>query len=62
VAKRGKAIDPEQKYYSPRQAARVLGVSEYLVYQGVKDGTVPHRKLGERILVPVSWVIDPTQN
>lgn len=57
MAKGGKAIDPEQRFYSPRQAARVLGVSEYLVYHGVDDNTIPHRKLGARILIPKEWVL-----
>ena len=57
MARGGKAIDPEQRFYSPRQAARVLGVSEYLIYQGVKAGSVPHRKLGGRILIAQDWVL-----
>ncbi len=52
-----KPIHPDQPYVSPRQAARVLGVSEYLVYQGVTDNTIPHRTLGNRILIPKEWVI-----
>ena len=58
MAKGGKAINPEQKFYSPRQAARVLGVSEYLVYRGVDNHTIPHRKLGARILIPKEWVME----
>ena len=57
MAKSGKAIDPEQKFYSPRQAARVMGVSEYLIYHGVAEGDIPHRKLGGRILISQDWVL-----
>ena len=51
-----KPIQPDQQYVSPRQAARALGVSEYLVYQGVSNGSIPHRTLGQRILIPLEWV------
>ncbi len=49
-------IDPDQRYLSPRQAAQVLGVSEYLLYREVSEGNIPHRKLGTRILIPREWV------
>ncbi len=35
VARKVKALNPDQKYCSPRQAAKALGVSEYLVHDGV---------------------------
>ncbi|MCL4495897.1 MAG: helix-turn-helix domain-containing protein [Firmicutes bacterium] len=53
---RGKPINPEQKYVSPRQAARLLGVSEFLIYREVAAGHIPHRKIGSRILIPMSWI------
>lgn len=49
-------IDPEARYLSPRQAARLLGVAESIVYQGVRRDEIPHRKLGKRILIPRDWV------
>jgi excisionase family DNA binding protein len=51
-----KPLDPAQLWCSPRQAAQILGVSEYLLYREIADGRVPHRRVGGRILVPVSWL------
>ena len=56
MARKVKAINPEQKYCSPRQAARVLGVSEYLIYAEANGNRIPHRKIGKRILIPMSWI------
>ncbi len=59
MARHGKPIDPEARFLSPRQAARVLGVSEFLIYNGVAAGEVPCRRLGQRILIPRDWVDQP---
>ncbi len=56
MARKVKPINLQQKYCSPRQAAAVLGTSEYLVYRECEADTIPHRKLGRRILIPVEWV------
>lgn len=56
-----KPITPEQKYCSPRQAAVALGCSEYLVYRECLTGGIPHRKVGQRILIPVWWLDEPRQ-
>ncbi len=58
MARKVKAINAEQKYCSPRQAAKILGVSEYLVYAAANEDRIPHRKLGKRILIPVDWVMN----
>lgn len=58
MSRKGKPIDPEAHFLSPRQAARVLGVSEFLIYNGVTTGDVPCRRLGQRILIPRDWVDD----
>ena len=56
MARRVKPINPEQQYCSPRQAGRVMGVSEYLIYKMFHDGGIPGaRELGDRILIPVEW-------
>lgn len=55
MPRRVSPINPEQRYLSPRQCARVLGVSEYLVYRGVANGDIPCRRLGERILIAREW-------
>ncbi len=57
MARKRKPINPEQKYCSPRQAAPVMGISEYLLYWMFHEGQIPGaRMLGDRILIPVSWV------
>lgn len=56
MARKVKPIDAQQKYCSPRQAAKALGVSEYLIYHQLD--IIPHRVLGTRILIPVSWVMN----
>ena len=56
MARKVRPIDPNAKYCSPRQPAKILGTSEYLVYREVGLGNIPHRKLGERILIPMDWV------
>ena len=33
-----------------RQASSYLGVSTYTLYEGVKRGTVPHRRVGLRLI------------
>ena len=57
MTRQTKPIDPEQKYCSPRQAARILGTSEFLIYREVQTNAIPHRKIGERILIPMDWVL-----
>ena len=57
MARKIKPVTDDQKYCSPRQAARILGVSEYLVYTGAVENRIPHRKLGKRILIPMEWVL-----
>jgi hypothetical protein len=61
MARKGKPIDPEQRYVSPRQAARIMGVSEYLIYHEVESGAIQHRKIGARILIPMSWVMETSE-
>lgn len=51
-----KPIRDEQIYLSPRQTARVMGVSEYVVYASLHDGSIPHRRLQTRFLIPRAWV------
>lgn len=53
----GRPIDPDARYLSPRQAARLLGISEFLVYRLISGGEIPGiRRLGDRILIPRWWV------
>lgn len=63
MARRVKPINPEQQYCSPRQVAKALGVSEYLIYGQYHNGGIPGaRSLGDRILVPVGWVTGTVTN
>ena len=58
MARKRKPINPEQKYCSPRQAAPVMGISEYLLYRMFHEGKIPgSREVGGRILIPVAWVM-----
>ncbi|PSR25944.1 MAG: hypothetical protein C7B46_20450 [Sulfobacillus benefaciens] len=57
MARKVKPINPEQRYCAPRQAAKVLGISEYLIYKSYHAGEIPGaRELGGRVLIPVMWV------
>ena len=37
---------------SPREAARALGISPRTLWEHTKRGTIPHVRLGRRILYP----------
>ena len=54
MARRIQPIKPDQTFCSPRQAAKALGISEYLIYHEIER--IPHRQLGKRLLIPVEWV------
>ena len=47
----GNSADPLA--LAPREAARALGVSPRTLWAHTKAGTVPHVRLGRRILYPV---------
>ena len=49
-------IRDEQLWLSPRQVARVMGVSESVIYTSLHDGSIPHRRLQTRFLIPRAWV------
>jgi excisionase family DNA binding protein len=36
---------------SPEETAEALGVSLSSIYRGVRDGRIPHRRLGRRIIL-----------
>ncbi len=57
MARKGKPIDPDQLFLSPRQAAKLLGCSEYLIFKSFHEKKIPGSKeLGGRIFIPRSWV------
>ena len=47
---------------SPRDAARVLGISQRTLWTHTRSGSVPHVRLGRRILYPIAdlkqWLRD----
>lgn len=44
----------EVLYISPAKAARILGVSRWTVYELVKSGRFPSKRLDNRILIELS--------
>lgn len=49
---------PERICVSVAEAAQLLGVSRWAVYQRVKDGTLNSRKLGRRVLIDYAALRD----
>ena len=48
---------PERGSYSVREAAKILGVSSWLIREQCRRGTLHHVRMGGRILIP-RWVLD----
>jgi excisionase family DNA binding protein len=40
------------------QAARLLGISRGLAYQGVRDGSIPSISIGRRRLIPTARLLE----
>lgn len=54
--RKGRPIDPEQKWLSVRQAAVVRGCGEQLMYRMYHLGQIPgSEKFGGRLLIPRDW-------
>jgi excisionase family DNA binding protein len=45
----------EKKFYSPKEAAEVLTLSSSTIARRLKDGYLPHVKIGSRVLIPSSY-------
>lgn len=45
-----------EQHYSPAQLCKLLGISRTALHGRLHDGTFPHVRLGDRILVPESSV------
>lgn len=53
----------ERKTLGVEETARVLGISPFLARKLVKNGTIPHIRLGERrILIPVAAIDELLKN
>lgn len=44
------------QFISASQVARIMGVSRSHIYDMVKDKLLPHSKLGNKIIIPVSYL------
>ncbi len=45
-----------EQHYSPSQLCRILSLSRSAVQQRLYDGTFPHVRIGDRILIPESSI------
>lgn len=43
-------------YYSVKEVAKMLGVSNSLVYKKIDESVIPARRMGARKLIPVTYV------
>jgi excisionase family DNA binding protein len=54
----GFIMESNLKFYTLAETARELRISRVTLYRRVKDGSVPFKKLGGRVLIPAKFVID----
>ncbi len=47
---------PERKFYSIAEAAKKMQVAEITLYRNGKNGKIPTKKVGSRIMIPGSFV------
>ena len=45
---------PERQVYTPAEVCAVLGLSRSSVYLRLREGSIPHVRVGRRILIPKS--------
>jgi excisionase family DNA binding protein len=45
-------MNAEPLTYTPLEAAHLLGMSRNQIYIAIKDGDIPARKLGGKVLIP----------
>ena len=48
------ALAPDAEYVSVERTAAVMGLSESTVRRRILAGELPHRRVGRRVLIPVS--------
>jgi len=46
-----------RRWVSPAEAAAILGCHRQTIYDGVADGTVPHRRIGRTLRIPTWWLL-----
>ena len=42
----------ERKSYTVKEAAKIAGFGVVAMYKGIREGTVPHIRMGRRIMIP----------
>lgn len=47
-------LDTSKKVLSVKEVSEILGISKSLTYDLVKQGEIPHKRLGHRIIIPKS--------
>ena len=56
IAAKEKTQPTEKKFYSIAEAAEKLNVATITLYRNVNAGKIPFKKVGERIMIPGSYV------
>ena len=55
----------EKNFYTPSEVRRILGVRQKLVYELLKNGTLPSIKLGNQWKIPraalTEWIAETTR-
>lgn len=51
-------LDPRSQMLTITQVAQILGLHRTTAYIYARDGRIPFRKIGSRIMVPRQWVED----
>lgn len=53
-----KKYDPALRFQTIPEAAQTTGLSQYFLRHGAKNGTVPHTRSGNRILINVPLLLE----
>lgn len=51
-------MDVQKQFYSITELATILGFSRSGIYGLIKKGAIPYTRLGDRVLIPRSFVDD----
>lgn len=46
----------EKRFYPVSEAAKKLNVSSITIYRGCENGKIPNKRVGQRLLIPGSFV------
>jgi predicted DNA-binding transcriptional regulator AlpA len=56
------SLQPPERILSLVAAARILGISRSLIFQWRKEGFLPNRKIGKRVFVVESEILETIKN